>query len=69
MEPAVVQIDASGQPAARGILLSAADKPKDSVKEPPGLASTDDGRLGIVFTFVDGMRSQMRSIKTDCLSP
>lgn len=66
---AAVRVDSKGVPAARGILLSAPDKPKDSIKEPPAITLTEEGWLGVVFTFSDGMRAHMRTVKAECLAP
>lgn len=66
--PAVVHLTAGETLARRGLLLSPADHPKDFVEESPAVALTEDDWLGVVYTFSSGMRSQLRTLKLDCLN-
>jgi hypothetical protein len=65
---AAVLIAGNGHPADRGVLVSDVGKGKNDVLAPPVAAISEDGRAGVGFTFQDGMRSQLRTMKIDgCL--
>ena len=65
---ALVHVNKRGVPSDLGVLLSPANSAKDFIEVAPALTSLEDDWLGAVFTFSTGMRSQMRTLKLDCLS-
>jgi hypothetical protein len=63
---AATRITTTGAPAAHGVLVSELTKGKGAVAEPAGVAySADEDRIAFVWTYVDGMRGQMKTSKTE----
>ena len=65
-QAAIVLVDSAGMPMSRGLLMSD-DKAKSTIKDSPALALTDEGWLAIGFTYSEGTRAWLRSVKIECL--
>lgn len=67
---AVVHVGEDGAPAPSGVIVSELVKGRGAVSDRAGVALGEDGRLGFAFTYVDGMRGAVRSIKDEgCVAP
>jgi hypothetical protein len=60
---AVLSINAQAKPVNQGYWISSLLPSKEGVIETPSVAYADEGRVGIVFTYKKGMRSQFVTFK------
>ena len=64
---AIVAVDANGAPHARGVLVSDVAKGKGAIVEHPVLAESEEGRVGVVYVYADGMKAQLKTVLATCL--